>query len=198
MSLIIEGIDVDKGLSQMRGKLDRYMKILAIFSGEGRKKILEIESALSARDIVLYTTLVDAVKGAASGVGALKLSERAKELEDAGHRKDQPYILEHTDTLLREYGIILQNIDDALAQARTGERVDVDPKELAATLLALKQALQNDDYGAVNAAVRNLRDHTQAADIGPYVDDIIRNKRQGRLEEALTAVEVCLEKLGYS
>ena len=86
--LNIPGVNIEKGLAAVMGKSDRYIRMLGVFSSEGKRKLEEIAAALATKDLRLYTIYVHGIKSTAGFIGAESLSEAAKNLEAAGRKED--------------------------------------------------------------------------------------------------------------
>lgn len=74
-------LDVDKGISYLGGSEENYKDILALFAQDGREKICRIAELFEQQKQKEYAIEVHALKSAAMSVGAVSLSELAKELE---------------------------------------------------------------------------------------------------------------------
>ena len=110
----IEGIDVSKGMESARGRIKFYKMLLNTYHGDGAETCANIETSLKNRDLILYTTYVHGLKSASDVVGAEKISDASKLLEDAGNRGDWDYIEKHNSDFLAEYKKLLENINAAL------------------------------------------------------------------------------------
>jgi len=108
----IEGVDTAKGLEMMNGDAKIYLRILGVFHKGGRDKINEINSALEASDMRLYTTYVHGLKSALASIGATELSAAALALEMAGRGENREYIDERTPKFISGLESLLANIGE--------------------------------------------------------------------------------------
>jgi len=108
----IEGVDTAKGIEMMNGDAKIYLRILGVFHKGGQDKINEINSALEASDIRLYTTYVHGLKSALASIGATELSAAALELEMAGRAENREYIDEHTPKFISGLESLFANIGE--------------------------------------------------------------------------------------
>jgi signal transduction histidine kinase/CheY-like chemotaxis protein/HPt (histidine-containing phosphotransfer) domain-containing protein len=115
----IEGIDAAKGLEAMNGNEKIYLRILGVFHKGGQDKIGEINGALNAGDLCLYTTYVHGLKSALASIGATELSAAALALEMAGRAEDKGYIEEHTPKFIRSLEALHGNIGEFLDMCRS-------------------------------------------------------------------------------
>ncbi|MCH5264906.1 MAG: response regulator [Lachnospiraceae bacterium] len=100
---------------QYCGGLENYIEVLRLISMAGPEDRNKIGQLYETKDWKNYTTLVHALKSTMMSVGVEKLSGMAKELELAGKRNDEKYILEHHDAMMEEYAQIL----DMMKKSRT-------------------------------------------------------------------------------
>ena len=90
----IEGIDGQSAIENS-GSEETFKTVLKIFYDSLEDKIAEIEGYYNHDDLENYTIKVHAMKSSAKLVGALELSEEARELEKAGKEGDVDYISQH-------------------------------------------------------------------------------------------------------
>ncbi|MCI8816262.1 MAG: response regulator [Angelakisella sp.] len=109
--LVQAGINVDKGLDYCCGEEDFYRDMLQVFYAQGQEKLDEIAALYEAANWKDYTTKVHALKSTSLTIGAERLSEHAKALEQAGKHQDLEFIRKHHPGLLRLY----QEVCDSLA-----------------------------------------------------------------------------------
>ena len=110
----IEGVDIKRGLALTGGSQKLYRKTLEAFSADGNGKLAEIRDCLGNGDISLYTIHIHGLKGAASAIGATKLSDKCLALELAGKRNDIDFIKSHNDGFLRDLEKTLRSIEKYL------------------------------------------------------------------------------------
>lgn len=106
------GINVGKGMDYCCGEEDFYLDMLRIFYTQSAEKMAEIASLYEAANWKDYATKVHALKSTSLTIGAERLSEHAKALEQAGKNNDAEYIQKHHPGLLRLY----QEVCDSLAE----------------------------------------------------------------------------------
>lgn len=95
------------------GRLEDYMEILRLTEEAGPEDQKKIRAYYEKKDWKNYTTLVHALKSTMLSIGVEKLSGMAKELELAGKRGDEEYILEHHDATMVEYTRILNLLQES-------------------------------------------------------------------------------------
>ena len=108
--LNMEGIDTMLGISYSGGERSDYIEIVQIYYRSGVKKLQEIRDAYGKKDWKTYTILVHSLKSMSMGIGAVALSEMAKELEAAGKAEQEEVLWQKTDAMLAEYERVLSVI----------------------------------------------------------------------------------------
>ena len=97
------GINVQLGLDYCCGDDDFYLEMLRTFRSQGAAKKDEIIALYESANWKDYTIKVHALKSTALTIGAEKLSEQAKMLEQAGKKNDTDYIRQNHLQLLDLY-----------------------------------------------------------------------------------------------
>ena len=194
--IIIEGVDVKKGVSLSGGSANSFFETLTVFYEDGYEKILEIEKSLEDENIPLYTIYVHALKSALASIGADRLSEDAKNLEAAGKQEDMSFIEEHTGKLLKDLIVLLEGVESALLKQQRSENISegvFDTEELKAELIRLKAAIELLDAGAINSAVDKLLSIAKpdAVTVGA-VRDISKQILLYEYEEAVALIDMLL------
>ena len=190
----IEGIDIKKGIAMTGGILDSYLRTLAIYHEDGRKKVKEITDCLNRGDMSLYTIYVHAIKGASASIGAGALAEGAEAMEAAAQRGDMSFIRVNNGGFLKNLESLLNNIEMLLSAQTSGDLDDnVDMELLKAGLSKLKTALNDYDAATINESAKTLQKFTRAAGIGGKINKILQNKLIGEYDEAIAVIDEILE-----
>lgn len=98
----IEGLDVEKGMLYCNGK-DQYIKILKGYCQDGEDTGKIANQLFEKQDWKNYTITVHGMKSAMRSIGAIQLSDLAKELEFAGKEGHIDFIRQHHKRLIQEY-----------------------------------------------------------------------------------------------
>ena len=182
----IAGVNVKKGISMLGGNVKNYLSTLGVFRKDGSEKIGEIRNALERGDLSLYATYVHALKSAAANVGAISLSEAARNLEAAAKAGDSAFVKSHNGRFLSYLETLLSNIGEAL-KSLNAEAPDKDIYDdaLKSELSKLKAAIDDMDIAAINEAVKGLKPFAGGAEAGAAaVDEILQNILIGEYDEA--------------
>lgn len=91
-----------------------YLKVLKITYDYGEKQLEELENMEKNRKYEDYTIKIHSMKSTALNMGAVKISEMAKEQEMAGREGNYSYIDQHMEPFLIEYRALLQKIEEVL------------------------------------------------------------------------------------
>ncbi|MBQ5332268.1 MAG: response regulator [Oscillospiraceae bacterium] len=106
--------DPDKGLMYTGGSMEAYREILELYVKKGPEKRAQIGGLFEKKDWKNYIIEVHALKSTSMSIGAVKLSELAKELEAAGKSGSYRTIEKKNGTLLKLYGEVMDIIKDFL------------------------------------------------------------------------------------
>ncbi|MBQ9700763.1 MAG: response regulator, partial [Lachnospiraceae bacterium] len=99
-SIVIEGIDVRYALDKLHIEEKNYLDILRIYLSDMPDILHNIINANESGDIEKFVIDVHGLKSSSASVGALKLSELAKELEYAGKEGRLEYINDNMKRLV--------------------------------------------------------------------------------------------------
>ncbi len=106
------GFDVQEGIAMCAGDEELYLEVLQEAFEEGEEKIPLIRKLYEERDYERYLVEVHGLKNAMRSIGAMHLSEAAKEQEFAVKAQDYGRFDEKVETLLAEY----RDVVDALRE----------------------------------------------------------------------------------
>ncbi len=161
----IVGMDTDMGVRRMGGNVPGYLKLLAKFRENQWGVCENIRSALERGDGEFALRLVHTLKGVAATIGAMDLSEQAKNLETSMKGENHG---EKTDVLLKKTAekmrLIMDNIQMALVAIHDGRKVvavvEETPEVCArrSALLALAASQLADFDASVEKTLSSLRD----------------------------------------
>lgn len=110
----INGIDTARGVFNMGGSADAYNHILNVFLEDGRDKLVYLEKYAAEGNIKAYTIEAHSLKSVAASIGALPLSQLAKQHEEAARSGDIEFIKAHYTELVGQYTAVLCDVDQYL------------------------------------------------------------------------------------
>ncbi|MBR5337888.1 MAG: response regulator [Lachnospiraceae bacterium] len=171
----ISDIDVETGLANC-GSEEGYISVLTVFHQTALPKADEIEEYYRKGDLENYTIKVHALKSSARIIGAKTLSDMAKDLEDAGKRKDTGFIADNTEKLLDSYRLL----DEKLAGLDRKEKdlPPIDEKALREAYQTITEIAGSMDYGLMEGILKDLRGYDL-----PAADRERMAKMEGMLAE---------------
>lgn len=105
--LNLKGIDSAGAMERMHFGEDIYINILKTYYGDLKNATVRIKTAWEQEDIKKFVIDVHGVKSTSASVGAMELSELAKELETAGKEDNRVFIAEHIERFLQTCESIL-------------------------------------------------------------------------------------------
>ncbi|MCR5650244.1 MAG: response regulator [Lachnospiraceae bacterium] len=149
----IEQIDVKAGIANCGGK-ESFLSVLDVFGSTAGQKADEIEKLYNENDIENYTIKVHALKSSARIIGAAKLSDRARLLEEAGKKNDTDYISANTKELLSMYRALEEELSsgDKEPEKRPGLS-DEERKEAFNTISEIAGSM---DFGMMEDLLKDL------------------------------------------
>jgi HPt (histidine-containing phosphotransfer) domain-containing protein len=191
--LIIEGVDTKKGLALTGRSKERYLRILDVFYEDGLEKMKELKICLETNDIPTYTILIHALKSATINIGAVELSEAARELETAGKQNDLGFIEAHTAEFFESLELLLKNIYAVLSARKSGnreeEKVSIGTEALKNKFLEIKSALEILDVGSLKRLFDDLQKLKLPENINAVVQSMSRNVLMAEYNGALVLAE---------
>lgn len=117
MKFQIDGVDMEAAMQFFSGGEEDFANLLDLYCEDGKRKV-PLLSELARTDIVRYQIEVHGLKSASANIGAMKVSEMAREQENAAAQGDQELIAAKFPALLAEYEILLEHINRFLKQRR--------------------------------------------------------------------------------
>ncbi len=104
------GIDTQTGLVYCQKDEDFYKQLLLEYAKNGSGKLQDAAGFFEKRDYPNYKIVVHALKSTSKMIGAAKLSEMARELEEAAKAEDDGFIRAHHDAAMAEFKRLIEGI----------------------------------------------------------------------------------------
>ncbi len=156
----VDGITVDEGIRNSGG-VSNYLFSLHLFLDTIEDNAKVLRDAYEGGETRLYTIKVHALKSAARIIGAMPLSAKAADLEDAGNREDLDFITAHHDTLMAEYEAFkdkLAGLQEAEAESDQDKEM-IPEEELHGAYEALSDVIPQMDYDSVEMILEQLGEY---------------------------------------
>ncbi len=193
---VIPNLEPKKGYELCGGE-EVFLKVLREFGDNTAKKSAEIEDFLAKKDLENYTIWVHALKSSARLIGAEKLSEDAKRLEDLGGKaliKDDVAlrgIEANTPRLLEDYRLIGGGIKKAFEEAKSKEeKKPISKEEFFEALRGLREYADAFDFDGADSVVAMLKEYEIPAEyqedfetITGLVSDVNQLELIGKLDK---------------
>ena len=147
LSWQMEGIDVAVGMKYSGDDENLYREVLSDYMDTIEEKADIIEKAVEAEDLETYTIEVHSLKSISKSIGALELSDLAKELEANGKNSEWGPIIARTPALLKMYRDLYQVIlpYHTTTEQETAPKQPVNDNELAELLDQLIDSVETYD-----------------------------------------------------
>ena len=108
--LEVGGLNTSIGMKYCINDVDFYIEMLEEFAQGSNERIEKLESSFADKDLKTYRIAVHSLKSASKTIGAEKLSEAAKALEDAAKNEDLEYVEAHHENLIGSLRITVSGI----------------------------------------------------------------------------------------
>ncbi len=115
------GIDTKGGLKYCVDDAEFYKTLLLQFSGESKEKIPSLQKFFRTGDWHNYEIIVHALKSTAKMIGAADLSEKAKSLEKAASEKNEDFLSENHENLIKDYSRLAAEINEQFGIKETDD-----------------------------------------------------------------------------
>jgi HPt (histidine-containing phosphotransfer) domain-containing protein len=159
----IPGLDYEKGIKQVDGKEDDYLKILKAYMTGTKNKLAVLENT-SKDNLRQYEITVHGVKGSSLLIYAQKIGEQAATLEKAAVAGDLDFINKHNPELLKHIKDLIQNLEAVFRKIDAEKvRVKKDKPDIE-TLKKLADACDIFDMLEVEAAMTEISSYEYKSD----------------------------------
>ena len=201
-----EGIDVKQGITYCGGRVEDYLEVAQVYYTTGINKIKEIQEFYLQKDWKNYAILVHAVKSTSQGIGAEKLSEMAKGLEQAGKAGDEGFVASNHQEMMTEYERVLgilgadQRINKEVSQAvfeksvegsgapaavgegaleeKNQDACEVSKENLTAVMEELKESLSTYEIEAVDDVIQKMQGLMYQGELLAQLAEPVRKKAE--------------------
>ena len=150
----VPGLDVVRGVAMVRGKTVKYLDLLCRFITTHADDMTQLAASLAAADLATAQRQAHTLKGAAGTLGANRLAEMARNLEDLLRAsQDAPVRSDEIGTAMatirQEFAILIAALPPPPA-AQPPDAVPPDPETVLKLLDELESLLVQSDTAAVS------------------------------------------------
>lgn len=110
------GMMVSVGMEQAQQNLENYRMLLRIYYSEGKLAVAELNENKKSGNMELFTTIVHGLKSASASIGALALSEKFADMEEAGSAGNMEYVEQNFEFLMKEFGNVMNQAKNYLLE----------------------------------------------------------------------------------
>ena len=183
--ITIKGIDTDAAAERFSGNVQDYRELLSLYCLDGKRKLTLLRELWEKQDYKNYGIEVHALKSASANVGAMRLSDSAKEHEMAVDCGNLGFVDSHVFQLLGDFEEQLSHIQEFLSENRqtedagsrehlesTEEKTEISKADL---VREIKEALESlEDFLAKDCAhkIVNILQYRLGNDIQAQLMDI--------------------------
>lgn len=173
LSWQMEGIDVAVGMKYSGDDENLYREVLSDYMDTIEEKANVIEKAVEEGDLETYTIEVHSLKSISKSIGAMELSELAKDLESNGKNSEWGPIIARTPVLLTMYRNLYQVIlpYHTKGSQEDQEKKPVSDKELTELLDQLLESMSMYDSIRGEEIVDELSKYDLADSWGDYMKE---------------------------
>lgn len=168
----IEEIDTDAGLTNC-GDIDGYMYVIGVYVESLDLNYSQIENFFNEEDWKNYTIKVHALKSSSRIIGAMQLSEEAKELEASGDSWDIDAIKEKNPALLKHYRKLGEELKAGISpETSDDDKPDISDDELKEALSSMAEIAVTYDYDSMKFMLDSLMSYRLPPDIKGLADEL--------------------------
>lgn len=109
----IDGVDMDAVMQYYSGDEEGFVELLELYCVDGKRKTALLRELVQS-DILRYQIEVHGLKSASANIGAMRVSEMAREQENAAVQGNSEFIASQFPALIAEYETVLTNIEQFL------------------------------------------------------------------------------------
>ncbi|MDR0486628.1 MAG: transporter substrate-binding domain-containing protein, partial [Treponema sp.] len=178
ITIVIPGVDTEKGLSYYGGETDIYLPLLRSYVSN-TPKTLENLRAVTKETLSDYVITVHGLKGTSAGIGAEAVREAAMKLETMSRAGDWDGVLAQNDKLITDAQTVVADVKAWLEQYDAALPGSAKPRLKAApdreVLERLRQGCENYDMNSVDQAMSELEsaDYEEGADLVAWLREKI-------------------------
>ena len=167
-------IDSKAGLKNC-GSNDSYLNIIKAYYQSIKTNMSNISNALETENYKDYTSFVHSLKSTSRTIGAMELSELAKEMEAAGNEGNIAFIKKMTPQLLEMYSAVEYELSGVPEIADTDDSKEEDKPAISNEMLqdafnSILEVSEKLDYDTLQYIVEQLKQYS----LSPQDNDIIK------------------------
>lgn len=175
--IIIEGINTDEVAAHSSASVEEFNELLDLYCLDGKRKLEVLQDLWEEKDYKAYGIEVHALKSASANVGAMQISNLAREQENAVKREDYTFVDSHAQKLLGEYEEQLSHIQKYLDAQQKESKKKKD-----------KEMPQADLLEEIRTALDNL-ENFKSKDCAHKIEELLEYRMETYIEEELEKIQ---------
>jgi len=152
----IEGLSVSTGLARVDDHWHFYEKSLSVVRKEIEKCGKNLSEFLTADNMNDFSIEVHGIKSALANIGAMELSAKAREFENAANQSDVVFCTSNLPSFLEELDNLSIKLKEAFAEINRGHGPTEIPPELPQIFEKLTSAFEEMDFELIDKEIENL------------------------------------------
>lgn len=166
----LEELNMSFLISQCGEKPDLLSDILLSTANSTSRK--KLDNAFAAKDWRNYTIHVHGLKGALRNIGAENLGLRAYELEMAGKKEDEAFILSHNSDFIRDFDRFAAKITEIVGQNNSKSAVRGNLSELLPEIGKISAAAEDMDYSLCTEILGSVREKSHGSSVDNMLSEL--------------------------
>jgi signal transduction histidine kinase/DNA-binding response OmpR family regulator len=197
-AIMIEGVDIDQGISLVGGSQEGYYEILSVFSRDATQRLEELRAVPSQEELRSFTTHVHSLKSASASIGAAGVSKKAAALEAAGKQGDLAAIENLLGDFCVDLEALVQGIRKALSLNEPVGETGGGPAELSEEVreafMQLRQALEEEEIRPIDTMLKKLREMELPPLIRPVIAILAEDILLSEFSQAIAVIDNLLSE----
>ena len=162
-------VDVRKGMELCGNTVKDYLDIIEITDTYGKRHVEELEKYLENEDFENFTIKIHSMKSTLMSIGAVSLSNLAREQEMAGKEQRYSYILDSFDAFINGYLRLLNDVHDCLVHfgrrspgttATNDEHPELEERMMVGILSNIKKMVNEFEFSEVFEVLNKIGEYS--------------------------------------
>ncbi|MBQ4283839.1 MAG: response regulator [Lachnospira sp.] len=190
----IPGIDAKRAMADMHMKENAYLGVLKIYYNSLPVTLKRIMASWENGDIKAFVIDVHGIKSASASVGAMELSQMAKDLEVAGKKEDIEYIKSGLSPFVKCYESIIKALDEFYSQEEEEVSDDVTEALEESWLSDMMTACEDMDSSRAEELLENVKAKHFSKEEKELVSQINAYVEQYDYDEVVALIQTKISK----
>lgn len=179
----VQGLDVEKGLSNVVGVAEVYVKVLYVCCSNITEQAEYIKAARELVAVGGLSIYFHSLKGIFANIGAMELAEFSKKMEFASHEQNEAYIKENAVSYIEQIEAFRDCLKNAVEECR---------KQNGQNTLEMHKAMEKKEYEEKIEQLLNRIRRFEYNEINELLEELIlasSDEKKDILEEAYNYIQ---------